>query len=212
MVLPRESIIGRSLGRDTGTNGPLPEISTDLETIKTYQFEVDFSQFNSVIGNQRITGDVTVAAKQVGQITYGVESIPLDRLNDKVHYPGKVTYEPVEITFDNLLMKKSTNALWSAFKEVYNPLTGKAGYRTGGGRIYKGEKLSIVEMNGENQPVAAVELLGVYPEKVVYSEKNYSTNEFSTVTVTFRFDFLNYLGTRVGPNQQHTNPNGITGV
>lgn len=210
MVLPRESIIGRSLGRDTGSNGPLPEISTDLETIKTYQFEVDFSQFNSVIANQRISGDVTVAAKQVGQITYGVESIPLDRLNDKVHYPGKVTYEPVEITFDNLLLKKSTQALWSAFKEVYNPLTGKAGFRTNRGQIYKGEKLSIVEMNGENQPVAAVELLGVYPEKVVYSEKNYSTNEFSTVTVSFRFDFLNYIGSRIGP-QNHEYPNSIFG-
>ena len=209
MVLPKESIFKRSLDRPTGTNSPLPQISTDLETIKTYQFEVDFSKFNSVIGNQSITGDVTVAAKQVGQITYGVESIPLDRLNDKVHYPGKVTYEPVEITFDNLLLKKSTNALWSAFKEVYNPLTGKAGYRTGGGRIYKGERLSIIEMNGENEPVAAVELMGVYPEKVVYSEKNYSTNEFSTVTVTFRFDFLNYVGTRIGKNQNHSNPNSV---
>ena len=64
--------------------------------------------------------------------------------------------------------------------------------------MYKGEKLSIVEMSGDNQPVAAVELYGVYPEKVVFSEKNYSTNEFSTVTVTFRFDFMNYIGSRIG--------------
>jgi hypothetical protein len=54
--------------------------------------------------------------------------------------------------------------------------------------------------------VAAVELIGVYPEKVVYSEKNYSTNEFSTVTVTFRFDFLNYNGNNIGP-QNHEYPN-----
>ena len=210
MVLPQNSVIDTALkNRPTGSNNALPEISTGLETIKTYQFEVNFANFRPIGANQNVAGDVTVAAKQVGQITYGVESIPLDRLNDKVHYPGKVTYEPVEITFDNLLLKKSTNALWSAFKEVYNPLTGKAGYRTNGGRLYKGEKLSIVEMNGENQPVAAVELMGVYPEKVVYSEKNYSTNEFSTVTVTFRFDFLNYIGTRIGPNQNHSNPNSV---
>lgn len=198
MVLPRNSIIDSQFGRNTGSNGPLPEISTDLETIRAYQFEVNFQNFGSVVGNQRIAGDVTVAAKQVGTITYGVESLALDRLNDKVYYPGKVTYEPVEITFDNLLLKKSTAALWESFKEVYSPTTGKSGFRGGNGIMYKGEKLSIVEMSGDNQPVAAVELYGVYPEKVVFSEKNYSTNEFSTVTVTFRFDFMNYIGSRIG--------------
>ena len=198
MVLPRNSIIDSQFQRETGTNGPLPEISTDLETIRAYQFEVNFQNFGSVVGNQRVTGDVTVAAKQVGTISYGVESLALDRLNDKVHYPGKVTYEPVEITFDNLLLKKSTQTLWEAFKEVYSPTTGKSGFRGGNGIMYKGEKLSIVEMNGDNEPVAAVELYGVYPEKVTFSEKNYSTNEFSTVTVSFRFDFMNYIGTRIG--------------
>lgn len=198
MVLPRNSIIDSQFQRTTGTNGPLPEISTDLETIRTYQFEVNFQNFQSIVGNQRVAGDVTVAAKQVGTISYGVESIALDRLNDKVHYPGKVTYEPVEITFDNLLLKKSTQTLWEAFKEVYSPTTGKAGFRGGNGIMYKGEKLSIVEMNGDNEPVAAVELYGVYPEKVSFGEKNYSTNELSTITVTFRFDFMNYIGSRIG--------------
>lgn len=192
MVLPRTSIIGDALQRTTGTNGPLPEISTDLETIRTYQFEVNFQGFPGITSNQNVRGDVTVAAKQVGQITYGVEPIALDRLNDKVHYPGKVTYEPVEITFDNLLLKNSTEALWNTFKEVYSPTTGKSGFRGGDGVKYKGEKMTIVEMNGDNVPVGGVELYGVYPEKVAFSEKNYSTNEFSTVTVTFRFDFMNY--------------------
>jgi len=192
MVLPRTSIINDALERPTGTNGPLPSISTDLETIRAYQFEVNFQGFPGITTNQNSDGNVTVAAKQVGTISYGVEPLALDRLNDKVHYPGKVTYEPVEITFDNLLLKNSTEALWQTFKEVYSPITGKSGYRSSSGQRYKGDKLTIVEMNGDNVPVGGVELYGVYPEKVVFSEKNYSNNEFSTVTVTFRFDFMNY--------------------
>jgi len=190
MAIPKTSIITNTLNRTPGKR--LPEISTDLETVRTYQFEVNFQGFPGITENQSKTGDVTVAAKQVGQITYGVESIALDRLNDKVYYPGKTTYEALEITFDNLLMKNSTEALWECFKEVYSPITGKSGFRGGNGRKYKGEKMTIVEMNGDNTPVAGVELYGVYPEKVAFSEKNYSTNEFSTITVTFRFDFMNY--------------------
>jgi len=190
MAIPTNSVLTNTLARTPGAK--LPQISSDLETIRTYQFEVNFQGFPGMTENQNRPGDVTVAAKQVGQITYGVDSIALDRLNDKVHYPGKVTYEPVEITFDNLLLKNSTEALWECFKEVYSPVTGKAGFRGGNGTKYKGEKMTIVEMNGDNVPVAGVELFGVYPEKVAFSEKNYSTNEFSTVTVTFRFDFMNY--------------------
>ena len=185
MAIPQNSIID---GLDRRTGDVLPIISSDLETVRTYQFEVSFQGFPGITGSQ----DVTVAAKQVGQISYGVESIALDRLNDKVHYPGKVTYEPVEVTFDNLLLKNSTANLWKSFKEVYNPKTGKSGFRAGNGTKYKGEKMTIVEMNGANVPIAGVELYGVYTEKVAFSEKNYSTNEFSTVTVTFRFDFMNY--------------------
>ena len=190
MAIPTNSVIETQFNRTPGDK--LPEISSELETIRTYQFEVNFQGFPAITENQNIPGDVTVAAKQVGTITYGVDSIALDRLNDKVHYPGKVTYEPVEITFDNLLLKRSTPALWQAFKEVYNPLNGKAGFRGGNGVKYKGERMTIVEMNGDNSPVAGVELFGVYPEKVAFGEKSYSTNEFSTVTVTFRFDFMNY--------------------
>ena len=208
MAIPNNSVIGDSLNRTPGAR--LPEISTDLETIRTYQFEVNFQGFPGITDNQNVRGDVTVAAKQVGQLTYGVESLALDRLNDKVHYPGKVTYEPVEITFDNLLLKNSTEALWETFKEVYSPITGKSGFRGGNGSKYKGEKMTIVEMNGDNVPVAGVELFGVYPEKVAFSERNYSTNEFSTVTVTFRFDFMNYSrrgsGDAAGRFQNQTRP------
>jgi hypothetical protein len=189
MVLPTESIIAGQYRQPTNTNGPLPEISTDLESVRAYQFEVNFRGFPALQSDGR---EITVAAKRVGAISYGVESIPVDRLNDKVFYPGKATPEPLEIEFDNLLLKNTTEKLWQAFKEVYSPVTGKAGFRAANGIKYKGDKMTIVELNGDNVPIGGIELYGVYPEKVAFSEKNYSTSEFSTVAVTFRYDFINF--------------------
>lgn len=210
MATPDNSIFNNSFSRNPSVK--LPTISTDLETVRTYQFEVNFEGFPAVTENDRDGGgvDVTVAAKQVGQISYGVESIPLDRLNDKVHYPGKPNYEPVEITFDNLLLKNSSEALWSSFKEVYSPMTGFAGQRLNNGKSYKGQRMTIVELNGANEPIASVELFGVYAEKVAFGERNYSTNEFNTITVTFRFDFVNYEKRRgIGNPGIHTGPQAV---
>jgi hypothetical protein len=140
MAIPSISVIQSTLNSNRISTSALPQISSDLEPIRTYQFEVNFRGFPGIANK----ADVTVAAKQVGQITYGVDSIALDRLNDKVHYPGKVAYEPVEITFDNLLLKQSTYNLWTAFKEVYNPNLGTTSFRGAGGAKFKGEKMTIV--------------------------------------------------------------------
>ena len=43
-----------------------------------------------------------------------------------------------------------------------------------------------------------VKLVGVYPKKFSKAEKNYSTNDFDTVSVSFRYDFLVQKGDTVG--------------
>jgi len=190
MVIPTESILAEQYRTPLNTPDKIiPEISTDLESVRAYQFEVNFRGFPALNADGR---GLTVAAKRVGAISYGVESITLDRLNDRVYYPGKATPEPIEIEFDNLLLKNTTEKLWQTFKEVYSPVTGKMGFRAQNGLRYKGDKMTIIELNNDNVPIGGIELFGVYPEKVSFSEKNYSTSEFSTVAVTFRYDFLNF--------------------
>tara|TARA_R100000963_G_C4644287_1_gene108115 strand:+ start:1923 stop:2513 length:591 start_codon:yes stop_codon:yes gene_type:complete len=172
----------------------LPKVSTKLDAIRAYQFEVKFFGLPSEFTLQQ--QELTAAAKQVGPIGGAVDDIVVDRLNDKVFYPGKFTPENVTITFDNQVLTRNTPALWGWFKSIYDPLTGdmtKLSAPGGpGNKSFKAAKMTILELDNTNEPHSYIEVYGVYPTGVRFSEKNYSTNEFSTIEVTFRYDFVDY--------------------
>lgn len=191
-----------------GKNGKikLPRISSVLDSVRAYQFEVQFSEvprlpsagaFGAVVDaiggiftGGSIAQNLTLAAKQVGTISFGVEDIPVRRINDQVFYPGQTTYEAVTVTFDNLYIKNNSTALWEWFKTIYNPMTGDMEARRPN---FKVNKMTIVELDNTKTPIAAIELYGVYPKAVKFGEKNYTTNEFSTIEVDFRYDFIDFF-------------------
>jgi len=185
--------------RGTFTGGrTLPKISTQLDSVRSYQFECRFTLPTSNGRGTRASTQLTTAAKQVGPIGGATDDIVVDRLNDKVFYPGKFTPEPLTITFDNQLLTQSSPALWEWFTTTYNPMTGEGAQtasRTGG---FKALKLDIIELNTNSEPVSFVGLYGVYPTGIKFSEKNYATNEFATIEVTFRYDFLEYVQVPIG--------------
>ena len=172
----------------------LPKLSTKLDAVRSYQFEVKFFGVpQEFIGTQQV---LTAAAKQVSPIGGSVDDIVVDRLNDKMYYPGKFTPENVVITFDNQLLSQTTPALWNWFKTIYDPMTGdmtKLSAPGGpGNKSFKASKMTVLELDNTNEPHAYIEMYGVYPTGVRFSEKNYATNDFSTVEVTFRYDFVDY--------------------
>jgi len=174
----------------------LPKVSTLIDSIRTYQFEVQFFGLPPTISGQQQT-DLTLAAKQVGAIGYGVDDIQVSRVNDKVYFPGTPTFESVSITFDNLYLRKTCQSLWNWFRTIYDPLTGdmtKLSAPGGpGNKTFKANKMRIVELDNTRTPHAAIELYGVYPKSVRFSEKNYNSNDFATIEVEFRYDFLDYF-------------------
>ena len=181
-------------GFDTNNPGTLPRISTDIDSVRAYQFECRFAGLPPGFATE---GDnLTLAAKQVSPVSVSVEDIVVDRVNDKLYYPGKFTAENITITFDNLYVAQSTPALWNWFKSIYDPVTGDMTQfaAPGGGGVgsFKANKLTITELDNTQEPHATIELYGVYPTGVRFSEKNYSTNEFSTIECTFRYDFVDY--------------------
>ena len=172
----------------------LPKISTQLDSVRAFQFEVRFYGLpQALVGSQQ---DLTLAAKQVSPVGITVDDIVVDRVNDRVFYPGKPSQEEITITFDNLYLKNTTPAMWEWFKSIYDPISGDmtklAAPGGPGNRTFKANKLTIVELDNTKTPHAFIEVYGVYPKAHRFSEKNYSTNEFSTIEVTFRFDFLDY--------------------
>lgn len=176
----------------------LPVFSTQLDSVRAYQFEVRFlglpDQAAPGLAQKR---DLTLAAKTVSPVGMNVEDIEVRRVNDKFYYPGYVNSDVVTITFDNLYLRQTASTLWNWFRTIYDPLSGNltriAEPGGPGGRTFKVNKMQIIELNNTRDPHAAVELYGVYPRSVKYSEKNYNTNEFATIEVEFRFDFMHYF-------------------
>tara|TARA_R110000824_G_scaffold86507_2_gene214006 strand:- start:874 stop:1464 length:591 start_codon:yes stop_codon:yes gene_type:complete len=172
----------------------LPSISTDLDSVRAYQFEI---QFEGVPGGPNNADDLTLAAKQVSQTGMVAEDIVIDRVNDKIYYPGKATPELITVTFDNLYLKETSDILFQWFRNTYDPLTGEM-TRTSepgvpGGGSFKANKMTILQLANNMEPHAAIECYGVWVKSWKSAEFNYSTNEFHTVEVEFRYDFMNHI-------------------
>ena len=161
----------------------VPLISSKLDSIRSFQFEVQFFNVPTLDVDE---ADYTLAAKSVGPVGFTVDDIPVDRVNDKVFYPGKPSPEEVTITFDNLLAKDTTGHLYLWFQSTYNPATGALA-----GGDFKCDKMTILTLDGTANPTREIQLFGVYPKSFKTSEFNYSTNEFHTIEVSFRYDMMN---------------------
>lgn len=183
------NIVNNVGGRKFKQGEGLPRVSTNLDSIRAYQFEVQFDG----VPNSKSTDltNLTLAAKQVSPVGMATESIEVRRINDLIKYPGQSKFEAVTITFDNLLLMNTSEVLWNWFKVTsYDPITGY--YAPLGNRSFKANKMSIIELNHQRDPQAVIELYGVYPRSVKFAEKNYATNQFSTVEVEFSFDFMDF--------------------
>lgn len=170
----------------------LPTISTDLDSVRTYQFEIHFFGLPENVTNQ---SDLTLAAKKVGGLEMKNEAITVDRVNDKVFYPGKTTPGELTVDFDNLYLRETASDLFRYFRNTYDPITGEmtksAQPGSGTQQSFKADKVEIVMLDNTMTPHSTIELYGVYPTSWSASEFNYSQNQFHQLTVTFKYDFMN---------------------
>jgi len=184
----------RNLGGG-GVDG-LPFISERLNSGRTYSWEV-LLQLPPSVGSDASEEVLTLAAKQVSQVGFSVEDIEVHRVNDRVYYPGKASPEELTVTFDNLYgstNQKPAETLWKWFQSIYNPLTGQFTPGMAQGHIgnFKSPMAEIIHLDPQGQPDQATRLLGVYPKSWKTAEFNYASNEFHTIEVTFRYDFMHH--------------------
>lgn len=172
----------------------LPVLSEKTDSLRAYQFEVHFKgldTFNGTNGPQGLPEDLTLAAKRVSAAGVMVEDIVVDRLNDKLYYPGKFTQDELVILFDNLYKNKAGLQLWRWFENIFDPVTSELVKSVDGGKGgFKINRLEVIQLDNKMKPMLVTEYYGVYPKKFTPGEKNYSTNEMDTVEMTFRFDFM----------------------
>ena len=171
----------------------LPMISQELDSVRAYQWEITFYNV-PVQGANSLDRPLTLAAKQVSQTGFQSDDIEVHRVNDKVFYPGKVSPEELRVTFDNLYKHKQGKLLYDWFKAAtYNPETGEMtpGRSVGAGNIAGNFKTvcDIVELDNKGKPISYTRLYGIFPKAWKQAEYNYSTNDFHTIEMTFRYDF-----------------------
>ena len=189
-----DSIYQSQFGRQFEKGQGLPDISTDLDSVRAFGFEARFFGVPGAVG---VAKDFTLAAKQISQTGIMNEDIEVNRVNDKVYYPGKSTVDELVITFDNLLLKEVANNLWLWFTSTtYDPSTGELTKTSApqgpNGGTFKANKLQTLMLDPGNNPHSAANYYGIYPKAFKYAEFNYSTNDFHTIEVTFRYDFLEH--------------------
>ena len=187
-----ESFYKTRYGRAFQAGQGLPVISTDLDSHRIYQFEI---QFHGLPPDMQLhQQDLTLAAKQVTAPGMSVEDVEVNRINDKIFYPGKASPEEITVTFDNLMLRKTSTALWEWFKSTYDPMTGELNKESapggGGTNTFKASKMDIFQLDNVGTPHSTIQLYGVYPKSWKAAEFNYETNGFHTLEVTFRYDFM----------------------
>lgn len=192
------------VGRTFTPGRGLPLISTELDSVRAYQFEVHFHNLpEGVVGSR--TRDLTLAAKKVSGLEMKNEAIVVDRVNDRVYYPGKTTPGELSIDFDNLYLRETASDLWRYFSNTYDPITGEMtrAARPGSSEpTFKAQLVEIVMLKNNMEPHSVIELYGVYPISWSAAEFNYSTQQFHTLTVAFRYDFMNVYDYANPPQQR----------
>jgi len=192
--MAQSSYYANNLNRNLNEHDGLPVISQDLESIRAYQWEITFYPPAEIEVPLGFSKPLTLAAKKVGGMSIQVEDIVVNRVNDVVYYPGRPSMGELEVTFDNLLKTKAGWQLYKYFQTVYDPITGEftSTFLDTPGN-FKTTAI-VLELDGQMNPKSQVKLVGLYPKRFQKAEKNYASNEFDTVTVTFRYDFLFQLG------------------
>ena len=190
--LNNEGQVARTIAGEQPTS---PVISTELDSVRAYQWEISFffGQTDPLNGLQK---PLTLAAKQVNGIGYTVEDIEVNRVNDKVYYPGRPSMDELVVTFDNLQKAKVDKLLYELMGSTYDPRTGemqsqKVPGETGTLPSFK-QEIQVVQLDGKGSPRNVIRLIGCYPKKITHGEYNYGTNDFHTIEMTFRYDhFIN---------------------
>ena len=65
------------------------------------------------------------------------------------------------------------------------------------GRGFKAQKAIITTLDPQGQPTQETRVFGVWPISWKTAEFNYGTNEFHTIEVVFRYDFMEHAAADV---------------
>jgi hypothetical protein len=182
--------------RTTVADDNIPIISTGLDSVKSYQFEVYIDIPTAGPGAE--AKELVLAAHKVTGLDMELDIIEVPRVNDKLYYPARAKMGTCTITFDDQFLTKNGAALWDYLTRMYNPLTGvaivdaPAGAATGN-TSFKLNSMKIIQLKNDMTPFSETTLYGVFPTSWKSGEFNYTQGtSFHTIDMSFKYDFMSH--------------------
>ena len=192
-----EGSVGDGVTRNTKGGKKIPDLSTRLDSIRAYQWEITFHDIPEGVISTPGDKPLTLAAKQVSQTGFQVEEIEAHRGNDRFYYPGKPSMDELVVTFDNTYYNKTAKGLFEYMRDTYDPETGEMQKNHGFDEAgpFK-TMIDVTQVDGKGKIVSNTRYIGCFMKAWKLADWNYSTNDFHTVECTFRYDFIHQSNTK----------------
>jgi len=114
--------------------------------------------------------------------------ITVDYINNKFYFPGKWTWNEVEMSFNDYFGSNVSQELYKWFKASFNPSTGEQPMAEG-----LKKTISIITLGPDGEEIEKWHLKGAWPKKFEWGDGlDYSSDDPRTMTVSFRYDYAEF--------------------
>lgn len=173
------------------------------EAKRKNRWQLSFIDVPSQLFNNdtQVKRNMELALLSASRPSWNLEEVELHRLNEKFYVPGKATFEPITVTYQDYIESRISEVLFEWSRTVYNPMTGAMGYKRA-----IGVRALLTMLDPLGVPVEIWTLFGAWPQAINFQDLDMSSSEQANIEVTIRYDrcavvFVNNL-----------NPNSADGV
>ena len=135
--------------------------------------------------------------KKTSRPTFKITEVAHSFLDKKYYFPGKVEWDPVQLTIAEPITPNSTRELYRyLFGAGYNVLTkqpvGAVDYSTIGKSKAVIRTATIDQLNADGQTIESWELKNAFITNTTLTGLDYDTDAIMSFDMTLRFDWANF--------------------
>jgi len=158
----------------------------------------------------------TYVVKVAKKPSFSVTSVPHQFVAHTFHYPGRITWDPVELTLVDPVSPDASAILAAKLQQ--------AGYRlptdqkTAEASFSKAASVGalgtprITQIDAAGTPIDEWSLKNAWIERIDFGQLDYTSEEMVNMTMTLRYDYAEYSGAPLVPGQTSPRPVMVGGT